>query len=87
MAHTQSLFEKNSFGSGEDVDFSDSTALIVEPAPLNRSILVSQFREFGFPSVSSCARLAEALARYTANEMFDVRGWRRTRCSAQPLPA
>jgi hypothetical protein len=68
-------FGNSGFGQDEEVDvadFANASALIVDPAPLHRSILVNQVREFGFRTVSQCARLSDALEKFSANETFDV---------------
>jgi CheY-like chemotaxis protein len=68
-------FGNSGFGQAEEVDvadFANASALIVDPAPLHRSILVNQVREFGFRTVSQCARLSDALEKFSANETFDV---------------
>jgi CheY-like chemotaxis protein len=68
-------FSLSSFAQNESIDtsvFAQSSALIVDPTPMSRSILVSQIREFGFRQVSQSTRLSDALARFTNNEIFDV---------------
>jgi tetratricopeptide (TPR) repeat protein len=68
-----SSFGKSKFGAHEtEADFTELTALVIDPAPMTRSILVSQVREFGFRNVSQCARLSDALAKFNNNEIFDV---------------
>jgi Tfp pilus assembly protein PilF/CheY-like chemotaxis protein len=65
----------STFGNHAEIDtsiFAQSTALIVDPTPMSRSILVSQIREFGFKGVYQSTKLSDALARFTNNETFDV---------------
>ena len=52
-------------------DFSNSRAMIIDGSPMTRSILTSQFREFGFEKVTQCARLSEA-RDYFNESAFDV---------------
>jgi DNA-binding response OmpR family regulator len=52
-------------------DFSNSRAMIIDSSPMTRSILTSQFREFGFEKVTQCARLSEARDHFNESA-FDV---------------
>ncbi len=52
-------------------DFSNSRAMIIDGSPMTRSILASQFREFGFEKVTQCTRLSEAREHFNESA-FDV---------------
>ena len=52
-------------------DFSNSRAVIIDSSPMTRSILTSQFREFGFEKVTQCTRLSEAREHFNESA-FDV---------------
>jgi CheY-like chemotaxis protein len=52
-------------------DFSTSQALVVDPNPTSRSILVSQLRDFGMGKVVQCAKLVDA-RRQLEYRKFDV---------------
>ncbi len=52
-------------------DFSTSQALVVDPKPTSRSILVAQLRDFGIGKVVQCARLVDA-RRQLEYRKFDV---------------
>jgi DNA-binding response OmpR family regulator len=45
--------------------------MIIDGSPMTRSILTSQFREFGFEKVTQCARLSEAREHFNESA-FDV---------------
>jgi predicted Zn-dependent protease len=54
----------------QEIDFSHCSALVVDPNPTTRSILVSQLREYGVGTVLQTARAADA-RRHLEYRVFD----------------